>query len=523
MSIVVTCSCDMTYRLPDRYAGKRCRCRECGAAIKVPRADEEVPVRTRKSRKKKRKAKAASDDSRHRAQRTTRRLGSQEQEIRGERRALRRAYRPVSESMHQIAPLALSGAVERPQTLGPAKARRKAEEARRRDEQDRKDRRRTKGKKAKRKQARTKSTGKAKSTEGKKDRRAKKDGSKQDRRAKKGKTKAPSKGARSTTPKAPQRRKKGKGLPSKGAKVGGLERGRGRALAARTKSRGAVAARRGKGRRGVEDEGLELSTPRRNNRMIGIAACAVAALCLLVGWAFGAGLKGAGSGPGSDFAAQMAEVEELKQHRQWDFASAKLKELEAAARAAGDEQAAAQVRDAFVAVDMMVQLSTIADDETKLATLLSYADHADPSVRLGIAMELRGLASQYEAQEALANLANDADPKVQAAARQGLVAAGGPFSIPYLQEAIVSSAATGGKLGEQALQRALELYEPEVVPVLIKALEVRKSAPPQVLAAILDHLHEMGEPSAVQAAQAFTSHADEAVKTAAQRIVDDLG
>ena len=37
MSIVVSCrECDTSYKLPVRYAGKRCRCKACKAKIKVP-------------------------------------------------------------------------------------------------------------------------------------------------------------------------------------------------------------------------------------------------------------------------------------------------------------------------------------------------------------------------------------------------------------------------------------------------------------------------------------------------------
>jgi hypothetical protein len=512
MSIVVTCSCEMTYRLPDRYAGKRCRCRECGGAIKIPRAGEEVPVKSRKTKAKKRrkKAKAASED-RRRAQRTTRRLSSQEQEILGDRRALRRAYtgRPVSESMHQIAPLTLSGTVERPRTLGPATRRKKEavddRPRKRRRKRAREDQRSTKGRNREEKQ---RSPKKKKALDAPKTK-------------SKGKSKPNSEKAT-----APQRKKKGKELPSKGAKLGRLERGRGRAaLAARPRGRGAQAGRRALGRRAEEDGETAVVSPRRNSRTVLLGVIAVAALCLLVGWAFGVGLSGA-SGSGVAVAAgldsQLAEVEELKKHRQWSFAREKLQALEAQARLDGDEAAVLRIRDLFVAVDMMVQLSDIEDDETKLATLVTYADHEDPTVRLGIAMELRGLGQDYDAQETLSRLAGDPDPQVQAAARQGLIAAGGPFSIPYLAEAIESSAATGGKLGEQALERALELYEPEIVPVLVKALELRKSAPAPVLVAILNHLHELGEPSAVEAASGFTSHADEKVKAAAQRVVDDL-
>ncbi|HZU97098.1 MAG TPA: hypothetical protein VFF73_10415, partial [Planctomycetota bacterium] len=52
----------MTYRLPDRFAGKRCRCRECGDSIRVPAAREDRapaaktavkdPARTKKQRLK---------------------------------------------------------------------------------------------------------------------------------------------------------------------------------------------------------------------------------------------------------------------------------------------------------------------------------------------------------------------------------------------------------------------------------------------------------------------------------------
>ena len=40
MSIEVSCDCQMTYRLPDRFAGKRCRCRECGDSIRIPSLDD---------------------------------------------------------------------------------------------------------------------------------------------------------------------------------------------------------------------------------------------------------------------------------------------------------------------------------------------------------------------------------------------------------------------------------------------------------------------------------------------------
>ena len=54
MSILVSCrECEASYKLPDRYAGKRCRCKECKAKIRVP-AEEAVEAPKQK-RKRKRK------------------------------------------------------------------------------------------------------------------------------------------------------------------------------------------------------------------------------------------------------------------------------------------------------------------------------------------------------------------------------------------------------------------------------------------------------------------------------------
>lgn len=89
MSIEVSCECAMTYRLPDRFAGKRCRCRECGDSIRVPTLDERD---------------ASDSDS-----------GSSESEEEAAP-VKKAAKRPIkarvhslpSESLHQMAPLNLS-------------------------------------------------------------------------------------------------------------------------------------------------------------------------------------------------------------------------------------------------------------------------------------------------------------------------------------------------------------------------------------------------------------------------------
>ena len=56
MSIAVTCpDCDASYKLADRYAEKRVRCKSCKARIRVPAAE---PAEANQAKKSKTKAKA---------------------------------------------------------------------------------------------------------------------------------------------------------------------------------------------------------------------------------------------------------------------------------------------------------------------------------------------------------------------------------------------------------------------------------------------------------------------------------
>ncbi|MEZ0229184.1 MAG: hypothetical protein ACAI25_11215, partial [Planctomycetota bacterium] len=97
MSIEVSCECAMTYRLPDRMAGKRCRCRECGDSIRVPTLDE-----------------SADDDSVDESDASDESYESHE-EVKAAKSAkkapLKARVRPAaqpSESIHQMSPLNLS-------------------------------------------------------------------------------------------------------------------------------------------------------------------------------------------------------------------------------------------------------------------------------------------------------------------------------------------------------------------------------------------------------------------------------
>lgn len=512
MSIVVTCACAMTYRLPDRYAGKRCRCRECGGAIKVPR--EGVEARPKRKREK-----------RAQAQRTTRRVASQErQDIRSEQRALLRAgkIRPVSESMHQLSPLDMSRALEAPEALAPRKRPRPTKDSgpaqekgrkkdKGRDEKARAEKKPTRSgaradaeaparqEKVRRKDRRAREESQAQPT---KRRRKSKDD--QDTQGEKGKKKAR---------KAQKEEKEGK----KGRETrSGETQARGKRSGVRSGTRSGV-----RGREDGERDGARRRDP------VKAALIIAAVLCLAVGLTLGVALGGGANRGGGEAAqkltAALETVQALKAKREWDAARATLAPLLTELDQAGLAAEASKVRSEMRTLDALTQLSAIEDDEARLATLLDYARNPDPAVRLGVTHELRSLSGQPEAQDALAGLARDADPRVAENARQGLIAAGGPQALPFLAQAIADAAATGGKQGEVALQRALELDDPAVVPVLAKALEVRPDAPAATLKAILGRLRELGEPSAKDAVKKLTAHADPEVKKLAEETLADLG
>lgn len=100
MSIQVSCDCAMTYRLPDRYAGKRCRCRECGESIRVPRSL------------------ASESESRESEVEEARRASARLEKKKPARARAGRGEGPASECLHQIAPLPLS----EPRSTEPARA-----------------------------------------------------------------------------------------------------------------------------------------------------------------------------------------------------------------------------------------------------------------------------------------------------------------------------------------------------------------------------------------------------------------
>lgn len=503
MSIVVTCACAMTYRLPDRYAGKRCRCRECGKRIQVP-ADEQA------GETKARKAKA---------KRTTRRLASHEQEIMSEHRTLRAGKsRPVSESMHQLSPIDMSRALEAPEALAPRKAKRARPEPekRSRKQQKTKSRSRSDEREAREDRARDRRE---------RDRDRRDDDSRQERveqprkKNKKGSAKARKRERESDDHEGEKQGKRGKAAKGKkGSRLDLEAKGGKRATGARPGVRSGARARRD-----VEDEEREVGK-RRDPVMAAVAIAAV--LCLAVGLIIGVALQGGGGG-GEELQQKLTKANEevvaLKGKREWESAKAALQALLPELDQAGMAAEASKAREEMRLLDALGKLSAIEDEDERLETLLQYARDKDVAIRLGVTHELRSLSDSPEAQEALATLAKDTDDRVAETARQGLIAAGGVHSIPYLAQAIADSAATGNKQGQIALERAMEIDDPRVVTVLIKAIEVRSTAPKGVLLPILQKLHDLGDPAAKAALKKLTSHADAAVAEKAQKVLEDLG
>ena len=537
----------MQYRLPDRFAGRRCRCRECGAAIRVPdvEASEEelTPRRTRA-----RRARAAATDSQagtgvknarprkaRRARETTRRLGSNEREILSETAALRRSCpprrpgsQPISESLHQLTPLALSGGVERPATFGPPTAVAVKTKQRRRRLSP------PEGRRGREKEeAREDPSADTRPRKGQ----ARKRRREREREAPAAQAPAKGRGLEKTRKRGGKAREathpEGGKSPANAGAPRGTRAGPKQAGIPRAPKRSPYTNRMDRRRRRTPSSGDQEAvgssgTHQAGKRKISPVALAVAGgLCLLIGTSLGLAFFGLGSGGNAQLLAEyqktMKDVEGYKKHLRWQEAQQELQALETKLREAEMQEELRLVGDTLLAVNTMVELMSIESDEALLATLVSNADKSDPSIRLGITMQLRQFSEQPEAQDALAVLARDTDDRVATAARQALIAAGGVASIPYLAQAIEESAAHGGRLGEIALERALEIYEPEVAPVLLKALEVRNGAPAAVLTAILERLHELGDERGVPAARKFLDHQDKTVRAAAQAIVDDLG
>lgn len=408
MSIVVTCSCSRTYRLPDRYAGKKARCRDCGEPIEVPTQEDDAVEKPAQKRKKgeSRSSRSKADRKADKARDTTRRLNSQDREIIGERRNLRPSERkrPISESMHQLAPIALSGdrldmsptppstSRSRPGTKKKTKrevqeSKKKAKEQARsaRDADERKAAR--KDKKKKKKKAR------GSSSKGKDETRAEK-------KAAKARTtkliQGPEGPSRAVTKKA----EKGKTARRPLSGVKARERAKEEAL-----EDGELAPPKN-----LAEKISRLPVP----ALLGIAAV----LCLGIGLIVGGLMGGGPKSPAED--KRVVKLQQLVNERKWVEAKAELEIAAMVTKGHGDELVAAHVRALGRTVGPMAMIMELPDAGARMRVLADNIAVPDAMVRKAIAVELCDMADEDKAQAALQLLAKDLDPRVAEAAKKGL-------------------------------------------------------------------------------------------------------
>jgi hypothetical protein len=375
MSIVVTCSCSQTYRLPDRYAGKKAKCRECGKAISVPAAAK-VGSEARGKRKSSDGApKSAEPPEKKRRKSTTRRLSSQDREIIGDRRELRRSHRTplTSESLHQLAPMPLSGdALDVPaRTPKPAVKRGKA------------------------------------SREGSSTKKGKHSATKASngKEPKKGKTEVETKHKAKDGKKVDAARrsddKSDKKSTSKGKKSKIEPRGKRKLGAARRSSREDDSGEDG-------DEGETPSAPRVNLNLIVIIA---GVLCLGVGLVVGLVMRGGLST--ADIDARWAKIRDLETDRQWTSAKAELDKLLLELKGNPDDGAITRTQAMSRGAGMMIQIAAIKDRDSKLGTLIKYSIEHEDTVRLGVVRELADFMTEADAHDCVKKML--ADPNKQVA------------------------------------------------------------------------------------------------------------
>lgn len=411
MSIVVTCSCSRTYRLPDRYAGKKARCRDCGEPIEVPTQEDDAVEKPAQKRKKgeSRSSRSKADrkaDKAEKARDATRRLNSQDREIIGERRNLRASdrKRPISESMHQLAPIALSGdrldmsptppstSRSRPNTKKKTKrevqeSKKKAKEQARsaRDAEERKAARKDKKKKKKRR-----SSGSAKDE-----------------------TKAQKKAAKARTTKLIQ----GPEGPSRAPTTKKAEKGK----TAKRPLSGVKARERAAKEVELDEAGEPLPQDLVSKltrlpvpALLGIAA----ALCLGIGLIVGGLVGGGPKSPAED--KRVVKLQQLVNERKWVEAKAELEVATMATKGHGDELVAAHVRALGRTVGPMAMIMELPDAGARMRVLADNIAVPDAMVRKAIAVELCDMADEDKAQAALQLLAKDLDPRVAEAAKKGL-------------------------------------------------------------------------------------------------------
>lgn len=367
----------------------------------------EKPAQKRKKGES-RSSRSKADRKADKARDTTRRLNSQDREIIGERRNLRSSdrKRPISESMHQLAPIALSGdrldmsptppstSRSRPTTKKKTKrevqeSKKKAKEQARsaRDAEERKAARKDKKKKKKR--------SKGSSSKGEKD-----------------ETKAQKKAAKARTTKLIQ----GPEGPSRAPTTKKAEKGK----TAKRALSGVKARERAKEEEAALEEGeLPQDLVSKVSRLPVPALLGIAAvLCLGIGLIVGGLVGGGPKSPAED--KRVVKLQQLVNERKWVEAKAEFEIAAMITKGHGDELVAAHVRALGRTVGPMAMIMELPDAGARMRVLADNIAVPDAMVRKAIAVELCDMADEPKAQAALQLLAKDLDPRVAAEAKKGL-------------------------------------------------------------------------------------------------------
>ena len=393
MSIEVSCQdCEMSYRLPDRYAGKRCRCRECGTRIRVP--GERV-----KGTRKKKGNKARAGAAARTAQRTTRRLNSQEQDILNDRRVLRTSdhgQEGVSESLHQLSPMTLSGTLDLESSLpsGPPSS---APRARRRK------RSRPVGPAKARKSAKAKAMAEAEGKPTKARKKKAKKAKKPDATAKKAEKPKKAHAKKAERPKKADAKKadakKADAKKAKPASKPTVNRTRGKRSALRGKGLDTLGRR---GRRGAREEDANANVEPQGRDPVRMAAIIAGTLCLLVGLVLGMAIQGIDWGPSPEDEAREALESKLAfidgsiGNAKWDVAVTELKALETKLEGLNLPEERAQIQTTLADVTQLAQAAAIDDPYERLDAIKTFATHRNPRIRRGVVSILRPLAAETD-------------------------------------------------------------------------------------------------------------------------------
>ncbi|HZU96648.1 MAG TPA: hypothetical protein VFF73_08160, partial [Planctomycetota bacterium] len=162
--------------------------------------------------------------------------------------------------------------------------------------------------------------------------------------------------------------------------------------------------------------------------------------------------------------------------------------------------------------------AALASDPAKAGDLFFDLTGAEDEVIRTAALDGLCQAKDSRAAEVCSKFVNDSHASVKAAARKGMVEAGGAVAQPLLAGIINSEPSTD--LGKLAMQRALEAGNNPNIDAILAVCA--KSQDPQQLIAALKILARMLDPRGKEAAERLSKHADAGVAAEAQKTLTEI-